>query len=181
MIKPIPNFIGYYADDDGKIYSKWRRAKGGVRGAKEIGDELKEMKQQKIPKCYPIISLYKNKKQHVLLVHRLVAQTFLENPKKLPLVMHLDDNKQNNILSNLKWATYSENIKSAFDKGRKTVLKGEKNKSSKLNEKQVRVIKYLKKINNISQSAVANIFKVHQSTISNIWNGRRNSWAHVTI
>ena len=42
-------------------------------------------------------------------VHRLVAQTYLPNPKGLPQVNHIDGNKQNNHLSNLEWVTNKEN------------------------------------------------------------------------
>lgn len=52
-------------------------------------------------------------------VHRLVAKTFLDNPDNLPLVMHKDNDTLHNHVSNLKWGTASENIKQAFDEGRK--------------------------------------------------------------
>lgn len=42
-------------------------------------------------------------------VHRLVAQTFLDNPRDLPMVDHGDTDRTNNTVANLKWATYSEN------------------------------------------------------------------------
>lgn len=42
-------------------------------------------------------------------VHRLVAEAFLPNPRELPMVDHNDTNRSNNALSNLMWATYSEN------------------------------------------------------------------------
>lgn len=42
-------------------------------------------------------------------IHRLVANAFLQNTDKKPVVHHKDGNKHNNSLSNLQFATYKEN------------------------------------------------------------------------
>lgn len=42
-------------------------------------------------------------------VHRLVAEAFLPNPKKLPVVNHIDNNPSNNDVSNLEWVTTQDN------------------------------------------------------------------------
>ena len=52
-------------------------------------------------------------------IHRLVAETFIPNPDNLPVVLHKDNDPLNNQVSNLKWDTQSENIRQAFDEGRK--------------------------------------------------------------
>ena len=44
-----------------------------------------------------------------LLVHRLVAQAFVDNPRNLNEVDHIDTNKDNNCAKNLRWCTHSEN------------------------------------------------------------------------
>lgn len=45
----------------------------------------------------------------VYLVHRLIAETFLENTENKPCIDHIDGNRSNNDSSNLRWATYQEN------------------------------------------------------------------------
>ena len=48
-------------------------------------------------------------------VHRLVAETWLHNPEKKPQVDHIDNNKSNNTLANLRWVTPSENVQHSHD------------------------------------------------------------------
>jgi hypothetical protein len=44
------------------------------------------------------------------LVHRLVAERFIENPLNLPVVDHVNHDKLNNSIKNLRWVSTSENI-----------------------------------------------------------------------
>ena len=54
--------------------------------------------------------LYKNNKQRHLLLHRIIATAFIDNPDEKPQVNHIDENKLNNDLSNLEWCTVRENL-----------------------------------------------------------------------
>ena len=42
------------------------------------------------------IELCKNNKKEVFFIHRLVAEAFIPNPRKMPVVNHIDGNKTNN-------------------------------------------------------------------------------------
>jgi len=53
----------------------------------------------------------------LILVGRVVASVFLENPENKPLVMHIDGDKANNHVSNLAWATQSDVNHAAHDRG----------------------------------------------------------------
>lgn len=50
-------------------------------------------------------------------VHRLIALTFLPNPKGLRSVSHEDNDKHNNNASNLKWCTHQYNMQKAVKDG----------------------------------------------------------------
>lgn len=54
---------------------------------------------------YYMVALCKNGKIERVLVHRLVATTFIPNPNNYPVVNHIDENKLNNNVANLEWTT----------------------------------------------------------------------------
>ena len=71
---------------------------------------------------YSQVGLRKNGKTKKCYVHRLIAETFLENPDNLPEVNHKDEDKTNNFVflnedgtvdeekSNLEWKSHKDNI-----------------------------------------------------------------------
>jgi len=59
---------------------------------------------------YLRVSLHNNKKVKVYTVHRLVAEAFLPNPLCKPCVDHIDTDKSNNTVMNLRWVTHQENM-----------------------------------------------------------------------
>lgn len=67
------------------------------------------LKQFKNTNGYLQIDLWKNNKRKHILVHKLVAQTFIENSNNYPFINHKDENKQNNCVDNLEWCTAKYN------------------------------------------------------------------------
>ena len=105
--KPIKDFSHYEVSNKGRIRSKQfdKYHKGTI------------LKLSKCGRGYYKVILCKNKKHYNVMVHRIVAQTFIPNPKNKPTVNHIDGNKTNNSVDNLEWNTYSENLKHAYKNG----------------------------------------------------------------
>ena len=57
-----------------------------------------------------------NKREDVY-IHRIVAELFIPNPKNLPEVNHLDNNRGNNKAINLEWVSRIDNLNYAITNG----------------------------------------------------------------
>ena len=91
--KVIEGYEGYSVSDHGNVKNNttgqiWR---GG---------------SSKIKKHFNVV-LRKNNKSHNKNVHSLVANAFIQNPQNKSCIDHIDNNPQNNNISNLRSATDS--------------------------------------------------------------------------
>lgn len=106
------------------------------------------------------------------LVHRLVAETYIPNPDKLPCVNHKDGNKLNNWVGNLEWCTYKENMEHASENNLLHTI-GSKNPASKLTEEDVKYIRSVYKKGDLEygSAALGRKFGVDHKAIWAVVNG----------
>jgi len=160
LLFDIDGYEGLYSiDNQGKVYS-WKSQK-----------YLKPIKQNT---GYHTVSLHKDKKIKIHFIHRLVAQTFLENPLHKKQVNHKDLNKTNNSVFNLEWVTCGENIKHSIENGQRL---GEKNGNSKLTPNQIIEIREKYKFRKCTYKNLAKEYGVRENYIGRIVN--KAVWKHV--
>lgn len=177
--KYIPGFEGLYqASTYGRIRSVDRlitmRRKTGNFPKTIKGKLLTAYTNDKKRGCLMVCLLKDYKKSH-LLVHRLVAMTFIPNPKNKRTVNHKDGVPFNNKVSNLEWYTHSEQMYHSYKLGlhKYTNMLGGQ---CKVNEEQVREIRLLCKRGE-SNKPIAIKYGVSLSVIDQIES--RRAWRHV--
>lgn len=115
-------------------------------------------------------------KRKTLKVHRMVAETFL-GPPPTPKhqVAHYDGDRLHNHLSNLRWATHSENLKDRHRHG--THMLGERNQKAKLTPDQVLAIRNEYASGAANTYGLAKKYGVYHTNIQKII--RREIWTHL--
>lgn len=120
------------------------------------------------------VHLYKGSKSTSRLVHYLVAEAFLGTRPDGMDVDHIDSNRANNSLSNLRYIPIKENRGRPKNPVRKSPSK--KGKSNKLTAEQVIHLRQ-ERANGINLSQYATRWNVSLSTIHHAASGR--SWKNV--
>lgn len=109
--KPVVGYEGFYEVSDlGRVRSVPRELakrkpcwKTGYRKKGQL------IKPQKRPNGYLFVNLHKDGIKRMANIHRLVAEAFIENPRKCAFVNHKDESRDNNAADNLEWCTHKEN------------------------------------------------------------------------
>lgn len=116
LFVPVRNYEGLYEVSNlGNVRSVSRGRNTG-RLLKPFGRQIKIN--------YQSVTLCKNGIKKTRTIHRLVAEAFISNLDGKKTVNHKDNNPRNNIVTNLEWASYQENIRHAFANGKVVWNKG---------------------------------------------------------
>ena len=112
-----------------------------------------------------------------IVVHRVVAATWVPNPKNKPFVNHINGNKADNRAENLEWCTTSENLLHAYRTGLEKKQLGQKHHAAKMTDEQVRQFKWEWAHNRkMIRKQYAEKLGVSEATIKDIIRGRSWRW-----
>jgi hypothetical protein len=114
MKKHPTKFDGYYATEDGKIYREPNRFYDG-NNQRDLVEVKQFLRGGAYTKQYASVNisikdkLGKTLYQHKEYVHRIIAETLLDNSQGHVEVDHVDRNKLNNHVDNLRWCNKKTN------------------------------------------------------------------------
>jgi len=168
IFKEVEEFPGYTVSNLGRIKSPHSK--------KHLHHSKEHMTPVKNHHGYMMVTLSNNGRRKTRTLGRIVLQAFepLLNGKRLDAA-HLDGDKTNNRLDNLKWCTRKEN--ESHKKLHGTYQIGENAGSAKLTEKEVVEISRRHIPYKVSSYRLAKEYGVARTTIQAVIN--RRNWAHV--
>lgn len=104
--KPIYGYPGYWVSNKAQVYGPGRYGRGNF---------LKQTPDKNGHLYITLTNEYGSRKAYV---HKLQAEAFIENPKGLPMVRHLDDIPDHNEdIDNLAWGTAYDNVHDSIRNG----------------------------------------------------------------
>lgn len=127
---PIKGYEGYYKiSNKGRILAE-RRFLTRKNGVKQFCKEQIVQAKSLINSGYFIVNLIKERELKHFLIHRLVAEHFIDNPNNYEQVNHKDENKLNNDVNNLEWCDrfYNANYGTNQERRIRTRLKNNNGK-----------------------------------------------------
>lgn len=172
--RDIPGFPGYMVSPDSSVYSCWT---GGGKHSwitDTIQRKLKPGRLGKPGKQYHKVSLYIDGKATGCTVHSLVLLTFIGPRPDGCEACHINGNRFDNRLDNLRWDTHVANESDKVLHG--TLPYGEQIHCSKLTSSQVLEIRQLRS-RGLQYAEIAERFCLSDSTVGNIV--RRETWKHI--
>ena len=105
--KPIKGYEGYFEISNlGRVKSVERYVKQG-KSTRHVKETIKAVHINNYG--YPCVSLCKDRKSNIIAIHIILAKAFIPNPEGKPAVDHINTDKTDNRLKNLRWVTYKEN------------------------------------------------------------------------
>uniref|UniRef100_A0A6M3J1G5 Putative homing endonuclease n=1 Tax=viral metagenome TaxID=1070528 RepID=A0A6M3J1G5_9ZZZZ len=161
-MKAIPDWPKHYVDKQGNVYSTWLHGK------------LKKLKPQKQKHGYLTVGRAVDKKYITVLVHRLVLETYVGSCPKGMECRHLNSNRHDNRLSNLRWGTRKENHLDAVELGTHS---GFIVSNSRLTERAVIRIRELYRSTDLTMKQIGTVFGITDGAVCNIIN--RKCWSKV--
>ena len=173
--KNIAEYEGrYQVSDHGRIRSLNRRVVRNDGVTLRLKGKIK--KQGKHRQGYMLIDLSKAGEKKTYLVHRLVAEAFVDNPKDKLEVNHKDGDKKNNHARSLEWCTPQENSLHTYHTELRDRPRGELNGRSKLNRFQVKRVRLMRQLGT-TYAETGRIFKLNPVTIRDVC--LRKLWKHI--
>jgi hypothetical protein len=165
--RQIKDFPDYYIHPNGYVISrKYGKEKVLAGSTSKSG--------------YAQVILLNNGKAKLHLIHRLVAEHFIDDSKLHFEVNHIDCNKKNNCVSNLEWVTTKENMRHAVENGLwtsptdehyKMMRKNARVNNAKFTLEEADDILEMKDVLKLSVRELARISGVNRSVLNRLVNG----------
>lgn len=160
-MKEIKNYPGYYADEQGEIYSN-------------RSGELRQL-SKRIHKGYYHVNIRDTNcpaKKRPVPVHTLVLNAFVGARPAGYVCRHLNGDPLDNSISNICWGTQKENVQDSIRHGTAVCLRcGEQSIAAKLSLKDVLRIREMH-AEGYKQKEIAKMFPVCQRHIGDIIRGK---------